>query len=253
MLAGAYAHAPLLLVVIAWLVWRERDVLRQPGESASPIKGAALLLAGAALRVYGGIEGYIVLQGLSLLPLIAGMVLMLKGERAWRAVRMPVLMLLFVIPLPNAAIDAVTRPLLTMTADLVVPLLTLFDIDVERNAQLLTVAAAAGGTAHDVLISPACSGIRSLVTMLAVASLMAGLKGYGAMRTVVLLLAVPLLTVVGNVARVLAMIVLVVYADPEMAEGLFHSFSGLVLFAFSLAGLLIFDHLSGLVRSERSR
>lgn len=250
-LEGAYAHAPLLVTLVAWLIWRRREVLRLAASGTASIKGMMLLAIGAALRIYGGIEGYVVLQGMSLLPLAAGMLLILCGEHAWHKMRFPVLMLLFVIPLPNAAIDAVTRPLLEVTADFVVLLLPLFDIGVERNAQLLTVNAFDDLQVHEVLIAPECSGIRSLVTLLAIGSLMAGLRGYEPWRTFLILLAVPLLTLAGNVIRVLITIQLIVYVDPDTAQGFFHSASGLMLFAVSLTGLFALDCVLGKHRTGR--
>jgi exosortase len=250
-LEGAYAHAPLLIALVAWLIWQRRDALRAPAGGTACGKGLMLLALGAALRIYGDIEGYVVLQGMSLLPLVAGILLVLSGEHAWRAMRFPVLMLLFVIPLPNAAIDAVTRPLLDVTADFVVLLLPLFDIGVGRNAQLLTVSALGDRQVHEVLIAPECSGIRSLVTLLAIGSLMAGLRGYAAWRTALLLLAVPLLTLVGNVTRILITILLIVHVDPDTARGFFHSASGLVLFAVSLFGMFALDRVLGRHRNGR--
>lgn len=251
MLEGAYAHAPLLVALVAWLIWRSSDALRVPASGTVSRKGLLLLAFGTLLRIYGGIEGYIVLQGMSLLPLLAGMVLVLNGENAWRAMRFPVLMLLFVIPLPNAAVDALTRPLLTATADLVVTFLPLFDIEVERNAQLLTVNAVGDQQVHKVLIAPECSGIRSLVTLLAIGSLMAGLRGYTTRWTVSLLLIVPLLTLLGNVIRILVTILLIVYVNPETAQGFFHSASGLVLFAVSLFGMFAVDSVLGRHKPRR--
>jgi exosortase len=238
-LQGAYAHAPLILMVLIYFAWRQREVFNTPPTHQISFKGLLLLAAGAAAKVYGDIHGYVVLQGLSLIPLLAGILWVLQGEQAWRAMRFPILMLLFVVPLPNAAIDAITQPLISLTSDLVVPLLSLFDIEVSRTGHLLTVNARGSGD----LIAPECSGIRSLVSLLAISSILAYLRGHQARRAGLLFLMTPLLALLGNVVRIITTIVLIVYVSRESAESFFHSASGIVLFVFALCSLFAIDIL----------
>jgi len=242
-LQGAYAHAPLILMVLIYFAWRQREVFNAPPTKQISFKGLLLLAAGVAAKLYGDIHGYVVLQGLSLIPLLAGIIWVLQGEQAWRAMRFPILMLLFVVPLPNAAIDAITQPLISLTSDLVVPLLSLFDIEVSRTGHLLTVNARGSSEFHEVLIAPECSGIRSLVSLLAISSILAYLRGHQARRALLLFLITPLLTVLGNVVRIITTIVLIVYVSRESAESFFHSASGIVLFVVALCSLFAIDIL----------
>jgi len=252
-LQGAYAHAPLVLVVLIYFAWRQRDVFNSNHGDQISFKGLLLLVTGAAVKLYGDINGYVVLQGLSLIPLLAGILWVLQGEQAWLKMRFPILMLLFVIPLPNAAIDAITQPLISLTSDLVVPLLSLFDIEVSRVGHLLTVNALGTSESHEVLIAPECSGIRSLVSLLAISSMLAYLRGHHARRAGLLILITPLLTLLGNVVRVITTIVLIVYVSPASAESFFHSASGIVLFVFALCGLFAADlFIDGMTRGRKS-
>jgi exosortase len=252
-LQGAYAHAPLILMVLIYFAWRQREVFDSPPMEQISFKGLLLLAAGAATKLYGDMHGYVVLQGLSLIPLLAGILWVLQGEQAWRGMRFPLLMLLFVVPLPNAAIDAITQPLINLTSDLVVPLLSLFDIEVSRTGHLLTVNARGTSEFHEVLIAPECSGIRSLVSLLAISSMLAYLRGHHARRAGLLFLITPLLTVLGNVVRIITTIVLIVYVSRESAESFFHSASGIVLFVFALCGLFAADlFIDRLTRGRKS-
>ena len=67
-LQGAYAHAPLVFVVLIYFAWRQRDVFNSHPEDQISFKGLLLLAAGAAAKSYGDIHGYVVLQGLSHSP-----------------------------------------------------------------------------------------------------------------------------------------------------------------------------------------
>jgi exosortase len=240
---GAYAHAPLVLVAICWLVWRRRAALCSEVSVGLSLKGLLLLGAGAAARVYGDTQGYVVLQGMTVVPLLAGALLVLYGEEAWRAMRAPVLLLLLVIPLPNAALDALTRPLIDATASMAVPLLGLFDIEVARTGQLLTANARGSRELHEIIVAPECSGIRSLVALLAISGLIASLRDRSPGQTFLLLLLTPLIAMLANVTRVVVIIVLIVHVSPASAENVFHSLSGVVLFVLAAAGIVWFDSL----------
>ena len=120
-LNGAYAHAPLVFLGIIFLAWQRRDVFRTPASDKVSFKGLALMAVGAAAEIYGETHGYLVLQGLSLIPFAAGILLTLHGENAWRAMRFPLFMLVFIVPLPYAGIDAITRPLAILTRRLGYP------------------------------------------------------------------------------------------------------------------------------------
>jgi exosortase len=242
-LDGTYAHAPLVVIGILFLVWQRRHVFRTPASDQVSFKGLVLMAVGAATEIYGSTHGYLVLQGLSLIPFAAGIVLTLHGESAWRAIRFPLLMLVFVVPLPNAGIDAITRPLATLTGDLVIPMLLPFDIAVTRAGQVLSVRGLGHDQFHQVIIAAECSGIRSLLALLAISSMLACLRGHSALRTSVLLLLTPLLTLLGNAVRIVITTVMIVYVDPASAESFYHSASGILAVVISLCGIFAVDRL----------
>ena len=166
-----------------------------------------------------------------------------------RRLRFPILMLAFVIPLPSAAIDAISEPLVTTTADFVTDLLPWFNIDVLREGQLLTVNRNGENVFHQVIMARECSGIRSLVALLALGCLLTYVMGRSKVHSQVLLLSILPLVLLGNTLRVLSTVLMIIYVSPETAENYFHWSSGLLLFAFTLIGLLINDTLLMRMRS----
>ena len=243
-LDGTYAHAPLVMLGIIFIAWKRRDVFRLPASDPVSFKGLALMLVGAAAEIYGNMHGYLVLQGLSLIPLAAGILLTLQGESAWRAMRFPLLMLVFVVPLPNAGIDAMTKPLAIMTGDLVIPMLLPFNIEATRAGQVLSVRGPGHEQFHQVIIAAECSGIRSLLALLAISSLLACLRGHSAKRTLLLLLVTPLMALLGNAVRIVITTVMIVYVDPATAENFYHSVSGITAIVVALCGIFAFDRLT---------
>lgn len=250
-LQGAYAHAPLTLALIAWLVWRQRENLSLNKTTAEDIKVTALftLSAGVLLKAYGDVQGYVVLQGASIIPVLLGLSYIYFDSASARRLRFPILMLAFVVPLPSAAIDAITQPLISITADAVTGLLPLFQIDVLREGFLLTVNRSGEESLHQVIMAPECSGIRSLVALLALGCLLTYIMGRSRIHSLLLLLLILPMVLLGNSLRVLSTILMIIFVSPETAENYFHWSSGLLLFAFTLVGLILADALLMRLRS----
>ena len=129
-LQGAYGHAWVALLLVAWMLWRQRGVLLRTDAMAGGRNAWIWLSVGVLLKLYGDYHSYDVLRGVSLVPTLAGLAMLRFGARGWRELRFPVLFLLFVIPLPDAAIDAVTRPLIDATSIAVRGLLPWLGLDI---------------------------------------------------------------------------------------------------------------------------
>jgi len=240
-LQGAYAHAPLAILVIAFLIWRQRKKLSEPMLGAQNPGGLLLLASGVCLKMYGDVQGYVVLQGMSLIPVLLGLLQMYFGADTARTLRFPVLLLFFIIPLPGAAIDALTLPLIEITAELVTNVLPVFNIDVVKTGHTLTVNSVGLAEYHEVILAAECSGIRSLVSLLALSSIFAHLQGRGfGHSTLLMLMTIPLI-ILGNFLRVTLTVLMIVYVSPETAETFFHWSSGLLLFIVTLFGLFSID------------
>jgi exosortase len=242
-LQGAYAHAPLALAIIAFLLWRQRHRLMEPLRPRLNPVGLMLLVLGVTLKIYGDVQGYVVLQGISIIPVLLGLLWTYHVAGTARALRFPILFLFFVIPLPGSAIDALTMPLLELTSEWVSSLLPLFNIDVQKTGHLLTVNVQGLTNFHEVILAPECSGIRSFISLLALSCLFAHLQGRSPGQSAVLMLATIPLVAVGNCIRVILTILMIVYVSPEAAQDYFHWFSGLLLFMITLVGLFIIDAL----------
>jgi len=242
---GAYSHAPFALLVFLYLVWRERQWLTavtDPRHAAW--QGYLLLCCGVLLKLYGDLQGYVFLRGMALLPILFGLARVKFTREACRALRYPILFLVFVIPLPTFAIDQVTRVLQGVTVDLVVYALAGLGLHIELNGFVLTIidSGLPSGT-HDLIISQNCSGIRYMVVLFALGTLYAHLREFRPWwKVLVLALLVPF-SLIGNFLRVLLTALLIVYLDPVSAEAFFHEFSGVVIFGSILISLFFLESL----------
>jgi exosortase len=83
-------------------------------------------------------------------------------------------------------------------------------------------------------VAEACSGIRSLLTLLTLAIIYGYLTETRKWVRVVLAVAAVPIAVAANSFRIFGTGLLVQYWDPEKAEGFFHAFSGWLIFVVAL-------------------
>ena len=105
---------------------------------------------------------------------------------------------------------------------------------------------------HELFVTEACSGLRSLTALLSVAVLMSALV----LRTIVgrvalVALAIPIAIVVNGI-RVFMTGFLVFFVDPKLGDGCMHLTEGWLLFLVSLASLALFAWI-GSVAERRFR
>ena len=226
-----YSHGFLMPVVTAWMLWEGRARLRaQPGGSSlvAPPLLVVCLLGGitAELNFMVSLAPYAFVGGL-----FAVVLAFLGWRGAWTTV--PALVpLLLACPLPGATAQALTVPLKQVSAQLAVGLLNVTGIPAHLDGATLRLP----GT-DSLWVADACSGIRSLLSLvsLAVIACLVWRRAW-ALKVAVVVAAVPIAILV-NGLRIWLTGWLSVHVSPETAEGVFHVFEGFALFA--VAGLLL--------------
>jgi len=186
------------------------------------------------LRLVVGILGAeLFLSRLSLLLVIAGLLIYFFGWPYMRAVFFPWAFLLLMIPLPSIVFNQITLPLQLLASRCASFALPLLGVPVLRQGNVIVLPAMA------LEVAEACSGIRSLLSLITLAII----YGYFLekrmwVRVVLALAAIPL-AIVANSLRIVGTGLLVQYWDPSKAEGFFHAFSGWLIFVVSLLMLYL--------------
>ena len=233
-----YAHGPIILAVFAWLVWSRREVLRDASLRAAPFAGLAVLFAGLFLYLVGRTQSLPLFEVASIVPVVAGALLMVRGMGGVKRFAFPLFFLLFLVPLPGFVLEAITGPLKELVSSGVAGLLSLLGYAVERNGVALTV------NGHDLLVADACSGMNSLMSLLALGLLYTQLSGRRSAARVALVLAgmVPI-AIAANMARVLLLSLVAVHLGDEAARGWIHDVAGFLVFGVALSLLIGWDKL----------
>jgi exosortase len=226
-----YNHGFLIPVFSGFLVWRERQRLRAI-EPAGSLLGLPVLVGGIALLVLGDIGAENFLMRSSLLVILAGLILFLAGRESLHAVRFPLSYLLFMIPLPGILFYAITFPLQRLAAEQAAWALDVLGVPVLLDGNVIHLSQISLG------VTEACSGIRSLISLLAGAAAWAYLMLPAGWLAVVFVAAAVPITILANAARVVATGLIGQWFGVEYASGFFHEFAGWVVYVFAFVCLL---------------
>lgn len=226
-----YSHGFFVPIAFFWMLWRQK---RELGiAKVSPCSWGILIVLIAVLQLAAGTlgaENFVAHS--SLLVLLCGVTLFLFGTEMLGLVAFPIAWLLFMIPLPSIIFYSITFPLQLLASKLAVGILDLLRVPNVCEGNVIYLANFTAGVVE------ACSGIRSLVSMLAFAVLMGYLLNMSVRsRWILAITAVPIALGM-NAARIAGTGLAGNYLGARWAEGFFHTFSGWVLFLGSL-GLML--------------
>lgn len=229
-----YSHGFVMPIFAGFVIWKLRDQLRQIEIRPSWL-GLPVCFAAMGLLVVGDLGAELFSSRLSILVLICGVTLLLLGWKHFRALGFAYSMLLLAIPIPAIVLNQITFPLQLTASQFATTLLSLVGVPVLRDGNVIQLPS----TSLEVV--EACSGIRSLISLIALAAIFGYLKNHRSwQRWLLALLAVPI-AVVANSVRIMGTGLLAQYWDPDKAEGFFHMFEGWVIFVLSLGLLIVAD------------
>jgi exosortase len=241
-----YSHGFLIVPVALYFVWERRSKLahatRRPSTLGLVLAIFSVIVLGAGVL---GVEFF--LTRVSMLGVIAGAVLFIYGWEHLRILAFPIGFLLLMIPIPAIIFNQIAFPLQLLASQFGEFALTVAGIPVLREGNVITLS----NTTLEV--AEACSGIRSLISLLTLAIV----YGYAIERRnwarVVLALASIPVAIAANGVRVAGTGIAAHYVGPEAAEGFFHEFSGWLLFVVAFALLFAVQRLIVWLAPTRAR
>ncbi len=226
-----YSHGFLIPFISLYLLWERRDVLRKI-EVKSCWLGLPVLILGLFVLVIGKVGAEYFTMRFSMLIVITGLVFFLGGLKVLKAVSLPLGYLIFMIPLPYIVYDAIAFPLKLFAAKNAVWVLKAMNVSVFRDGNIIYLVSTT------LEVADACSGIRSLISLIALGVALAYFTHKSWFRRiVVVVLAVPIAIFV-NVMRIVITGALAQFIDPDLATGFFHEFSGFLMFGVAMVMLI---------------
>ena len=232
------AHGPLVLVTAAWLLWRQWRELRRRGKPGGPWVVALGLAISLLFYIFGQAFDFITLNAAGLYG--AGLVMFysLFGAREIARNWFIFLYLLFAVPPPRSLLDNLTFPLKQFVSVAATAILRPFGIPVTHEGVIIYVAQ------YQYLVEDACSGLNSIVGLLAISLFYIYLSRGSSLRYSLFLaaLAIPI-AITANIFRIIILILLTVFMGDDVAQGFMHVTAGIIVFAIALALIFGLDSL----------
>lgn len=227
-----YSYSYLIPFIAVFLLWQKKDKLELEPYEGSWI-GIFILATGVLLYFAGELSALYTIIQYSFLVVIIGVVLVFMGWRAFKIIWVPLLVLAFMIPLPQFLFNNLSAQLQLISSQLGVAVIRLFNISVYLEGNVIDL-----GT-YKLQVVEACSGLRYLFPLMTLSFIAAYFfKGSFWKRGVIFLSSIPI-TVLMNSFRIGVIGVLVDWWGQAMAEGFLHDFEGWAVFMACTAILVM--------------
>jgi exosortase len=251
-----YSHGLLIPFIIGYILWTQREKLaRVPVPPSTLLAGAAVILG--LFGLWPGVAGAeLYTQRLSLLLLLVGTVIYFWGVRLLRYLLVPFGLLFLALPIPAIVFNKIAFPLQLFASRCAVWSMSVLGIPVLRQGNIIELKPLNSFSTKKLEVVEACSGIRSLMTLITLAVVFAyfthspsdeppgsnkrfgWLKSYGFWRSIIIVISAVPIAILTNAFRVSGTGVLAHYYGTQVADGFFHSFSGWAIYI--VAFILLF-------------
>jgi exosortase len=277
-----YSHGLLIPFVIGYILWLERK--RFAAAQARPAVWVGTIgVTVSLLALLAGTAGAeLFVQRISLVVMLASVAIFFWGFQLLRLIFVPLSLLVLAIPIPQIVFNKIAFPLQLFASRCAVGAMSLLNIPVLRQGNVIELMPLGASTSKKLAVVEACSGIRSLMTLVTLAVIYAYLtkpkggptnfnlssssddistqtqdklkfvghfKSFALWRSLILVIAAVPIAILTNALRVSGTGVLAHYYGTRVADGFFHSFSGWVIYI--VAALLLFA--TGWVMNRASR
>ncbi len=218
-----YSHGFLIPVISAWLLWARRTALAQSFGRPSWL-GLALILIAAGMHVVGELSALFVLSQVGFIIVLMGIVLSIGGLSLLRVTFIPIVFLIFAIPMPYFVDSVLSWRLQIISSQLGTGFIRLMQIPVFLEGNVIDL-----GT-YKLQVVEACSGLRYLYPLIILGFLAAYLfRAPFWQKALVFLSSIPI-TIFMNSLRIEIVGVLVDNFGPQDADGFLHMFEGWIIF-----------------------
>ena len=264
-----YSHGLLIPFIIGYILWLERDRFREAGTNPALWCGAIGVGLSLLLLWAGTAGAELFVQRISLVTMLASVVIYFWGFRLLRLILVPLSLLILAIPIPQIIFNRIAFPLQLFASRCAVAAMSLFGIPVLRQGNVIELMPLGASEPKRLAVVEACSGIRSLMTLVTLAVVYAYftkpkdgptnfslsqtsengspeehdklkfvghfLKSFTFWRSLILVFAAVPIAILTNALRVSGTGVLAHYYGTRVADGFFHSFSGWVIYIVAAA------------------
>ena len=256
-----YSHGLLVPFVIGFIIWSEFDLLKKAVEKPRVWFGFLIILFAIFLLLAGTLGAELFIQRISLVAILVGIVVYFFGAKILQLLVVPFALLLFAIPIPQIIFNKIAFPLQIYASQIAVWGIRLFSIPTVRKGNVFEILPQGATQSISLEVVEACSGIRSLMTLVSLALILAYFtreknhdaddgwkicfKNFDFWRTMILMLSAIPIAVLTNSARVTLTGVATYYYGKQALTDFWHDLSGWLVY---LAALILLIGVNSLLK-----
>jgi exosortase len=235
-----YSHGFLIVPIALYFVWERRNRLKESSRQASAW-GLVLVLGSLALLLAGILGSELFLTRISILGTLAGAILFLFGWNYLKILLLPICFLLLMIPIPAIIFNQIAFPLQLLASRFAELALNACQIPVLREGNVINLAN------MSLEVAEACSGIRSLISLLTLGIVYGYFTDSRIWVRIVLAVGTIPIAIAANGIRVAGTGIAAHIYGPAAAQGFFHTFSGWIIFIAAFIMMFILYRIIALL------
>ena len=226
-----YGHGYIIPFITLFLIWQKSDQLENIIFNGS-WSGLILILLGLVLYYLGTLSSIYTITQYAFVIMLYGVILSVLGTRAFKIILVPLLILLFMIPLPAFLLNNLSSQLQLISSQIGVEFIRMFGISVFLEGNVIDLGV------FKLQVVEACSGLNYLFPLMTLSFISAYFFTGAFWKKAIIFLSSMPITIVMNSFRIGAIGVMVEYWGIEMAEGFLHDFEGWAVFMSCIAILI---------------
>ncbi len=228
------SHGFLVPPIIGYLLWSKRRELSATASSPSSL-GLALVAFGVLLQLVSVRSGVHISSVLSLITIVWGITICFFGKDFFKKFQFPLLYMFFLIPLPGLIQASLTFRMKLFASRVSTNIMRTFGLSLFREGNVIILSN------YTFEVADACSGLRSMTSLLALGALLAYFTQENLLKKLVLFsLSIPV-AIIANIVRIVVTGFLAAYVSEDIATGFLHEFSGILVFMVAIALMISFS------------
>lgn len=217
------SYCMLVPLISLFFIWNKKEQIKTMPITKNNI-GLFIMIVSMVMYIISYVGDLAFISRLMIIFSLIGLLTYTLGEKIVKVMVFPLFFLLFVVPVPDSILNLVAFPLQLLATNISYTIISALSIPVYQEGNILYFA-----QAHLEIVE-ACSGIRSIISLTMLGVILAFLSNNGYVTKFILILSAIPIAMIANIFRITSSGILAHFFGRDAIEGIYHDFSGLIVF-----------------------